>query len=205
MKIKKWEVALIFGFIIAVVACLQGGLKANAISEKLIRLHVIANSDNQYDQELKLKVRDEIIPIISEITKKSENISEARESILSNFETIKAEAEEVIAKNGYDYSVNISLERAYYPSKDYDNFALPAGEYDGLKIIIGEGAGQNWWCVLFPPLCIPVAEETMIETATKNGLSKDDIAFITEDGYCYKIKFKTAEIYGKIKEWFKSF
>ena len=205
MKIKKWEFALIFGLVIAVTVCLHSGMKAKAISDKLVRLHIIANSDNEYDQELKLKVRDGIIPIVSEITKDSTDILQAREHILNNLESIKEKAEKIVKQNGYDYDVNISMERGYYPSKNYDNFALPAGEYDGLKIIIGNGEGKNWWCVLFPPLCIPVAEETMVETASQNGLSKDDIAFITEDGYCYKIEFKTAEIYGEIKQWFKSF
>lgn len=203
MRIRKWEIAVAIGFVLSIIMCISGGMAAQAVSDKLIRLHIIANSDSEEDQALKLEVRDRMIPAVREITEASDNIEDARQLINQNMDKLKQIAEDAVKEKGYSYAVEILLEKAYFPSKYYDGFSLPAGEYEGLKVIIGNGEGRNWWCVLFPPLCLPAAEGSAAETAAENGLSEEDIAFITEDGYCYKIKFKTAELYGEIKEWIK--
>lgn len=123
------------------------------ISSKLIRFHVIANSDNEKDQNLKLKVRDEVLEYIQPLLKDSRDIEESREILKRENEKILEIAREVIKENGYNYSVESTLDKEYFPVKTYGNITLPQGEYEAYRIIIGTGEGQNWWCVMFPPIC----------------------------------------------------
>lgn len=131
----------------------QANPSVEEISEKLIRFHVIANSDREEDQALKLKVRDEVLTYIQPMLKDSESIEMSREILDRENDRIIQIAKEVIAANGYDYSVESTLSREYFPIKTYGNITLPQGEYEAYRIIIGTGEGQNWWCVMFPPIC----------------------------------------------------
>ncbi|QAA31415.1 stage II sporulation protein R [Clostridium manihotivorum] len=131
----------------------DGSLVSNDIKDKLIRFHVIANSDDKKDQELKLKVRDEILNYISPKLKDSKSIDESRKILKENDEKIKQIAAKVIKDNGYRYSVTSTLDHENFPVKTYGNITLPQGDYEAYRVIIGEGKGQNWWCVMFPPLC----------------------------------------------------
>ncbi|WP_160678342.1 stage II sporulation protein R [Clostridium sp. C8-1-8] len=131
----------------------DGSLVSNDIKDKLIRFHVIANSDDKKDQELKLKVRDEILNYISPKLKDSKSIDESRKILKENDEKIKQIAAKVIKDNGYSYSVSSTLDHENFPVKTYGNITLPQGNYEAYRVIIGEGKGQNWWCVMFPPLC----------------------------------------------------
>lgn len=123
------------------------------ISRKLIRFHVIANSDSEQDQDLKLKVRDKVLEYVQPLLKESKNIEESREILKRENEKILEIATEVIKGTGYDYSVESTLDKEYFPIKTYGNITLPQGEYEAYRIIIGSGEGQNWWCVMFPPIC----------------------------------------------------
>jgi len=123
------------------------------ISSKLIRFHVIANSDNEKDQDLKLKVRDKVLEYIQPLLKDSKDIEESREILKRENGKILEIAREVIKENGYNYSVESTLSKEYFPVKTYGNITLPQGEYEAYRIIIGTGEGQNWWCVMFPPIC----------------------------------------------------
>jgi stage II sporulation protein R len=125
----------------------------NSIENKLIRFHVIANSDTAEDQALKLKVRDKVLEYIAPKLKKSKNIEESRSILMQNDEEIKEIAEQVIKSNGYSYNAVTMLTKEKFPVKTYGNITLPQGEYEAYRIIIGSGTGQNWWCVMFPPLC----------------------------------------------------
>lgn len=124
-----------------------------SIGNKLIRFHVIANSDTTADQALKLKVRDKVLEYISPKLKDSKSIEESRNIIKANDEKIKKIAKAVIKANGYDYSVDTTFSKEKFPVKTYGNITLPQGEYEAYRILIGNGEGQNWWCVMFPPLC----------------------------------------------------
>ncbi|SKA81408.1 stage II sporulation protein R [Clostridium sp. USBA 49] len=124
-----------------------------SIENKIIRFHVIANSDTSFDQALKLKVRDEVLKYINPKLKNSKSIEQSRNILKANDEKIKQIAESVIKSNGYNYSVNTTLSKENFPIKTYGNITLPQGEYEAYRIIIGNGKGQNWWCVMFPPLC----------------------------------------------------
>ncbi len=123
------------------------------ISSKLIRFHVIANSDGELDQELKLKVRDKVLEYIQPILKESTSLEESREILKDKNDEILAIADDVIADNGYSYKAESTLSKEYFPVKTYGNITLPQGEYEAYRIIIGSGEGQNWWCVMFPPIC----------------------------------------------------
>lgn len=123
------------------------------ISNKLIRFHVIANSDNENDQALKLQVRDRVLQYISPKLNNSKSIEESREILNIENENILNIATEVINENGYSYDVESTISKEYFPVKTYGNITLPQGKYEAYRIIIGSGEGQNWWCVMFPPLC----------------------------------------------------
>lgn len=122
-------------------------------NDNIIRFHVIANSDSKPDQELKLEVRDRILEEVGEEFDSSKNIDESRKIIEKNLNKIKNIAEDQIKKEGKDYKVEVSLGNDNFPTKTYGDLTLPAGEYEALKVVIGEGKGKNWWCVMFPPLC----------------------------------------------------
>ncbi|WP_291583518.1 stage II sporulation protein R [Clostridium sp. UBA6640] len=128
-------------------------VSTDEISDKLIRFHVIANSDNENDQALKLQVRDRVLQYISPKLNNSKSIEESREILNIENENILDIAKEVINENGYSYDVESTLSNEYFPVKTYGNITLPQGKYEAYRIIIGSGEGQNWWCVMFPPLC----------------------------------------------------
>ncbi len=154
-------------FIVILLVKVQGVEAANFVSEnkisdnvsiedisgKLIRFHVIANSDSEKDQNLKLKVRDKVLEYVQPLLKDSKNIEESREILNRENEKVLEIAREVIKENGYDYSVESTLDKENFPVKTYGNITLPQGEYEAYRIIIGTGEGQNWWCVMFPPIC----------------------------------------------------
>jgi len=123
-----------------------------SISSKVLRLHILANSNSSFDQELKLKVRDNVINYVTPLLKDSSSLSETKKIILKNMDNINAIAQETASKYS-NYKTYISLASSNFPTKHYENFSFPAGNYEALKITIGEGKGNNWWCVMFPPLC----------------------------------------------------
>ncbi|WP_346936272.1 stage II sporulation protein R [Clostridium sp.] len=132
---------------------MEDNVSTEDISGKLIRFHVIANSDSEKDQSLKLKVRDKVLEYVQPLLKDSKNIEESREILNKENEKILEIARVVIKENGYDYSVESTLGKENFPVKTYGNITLPQGEYEAYRIIIGTGEGQNWWCVMFPPIC----------------------------------------------------
>lgn len=155
------------------------------ISNNLLRLHVLANSDSTYDQEIKLIVRDAVLEFCEPILQKANNRQEVYEIVNKNMQNIANVAQKTLWDLGEDKSVCVSLKNEYYPTRNYTDFSLPAGEYLGLRVIIGEGQGQNWWCVVFPPLCNELAVSDSSEYLPKK----------------YTIKFKTAEIIGEIRNF----
>lgn len=158
---------------------------ARGIAEKITRMQVVAHSDSVEDQELKLAVRDTAAAIVQEITEGETDPYRARNLIAEALPQIETAASQTVYAAGRVYPVHAALETVVYPFRDYGTFALPAGEYTALRVIIGEGAGQNWWCVAFPGLCEPYA--CIDETC----LSARETAFITGDAP--KMRFYLAE------------
>lgn len=136
-------------------------LNYDDVKDSLIRFHVIANSDNEDDQNLKIKVKNEVIDYLYPYLNKSVSVDESRKIIQDNMENVKKIAEDIIRNNNYDYSVKVELDRENFPDKSYGNIILPQGNYEAFRIIIGSGEGKNWWCVMFPPLCF--VDETKAE------------------------------------------
>ena len=193
LRLRIWEiVAFVF-----VVVLLASGVDAvrtqEALSEKVVRLHVLANSDTEADQALKLEVRDAILsyaePLLDRVSDQKEAEAVLRGQLLELEET----AIEVIHSAGYSYPVTVELEKTDFPTREYPSFSLPAGEYLALRVLIGEAAGQNWWCVVFPPLCSAVAAD-FSDTIENTCFSEEEIAFITEEKIEYQIKFKIMEL-----------
>lgn len=176
---------------------------ANSISEDLsdnfFRLHILANSDSKEDQDLKLKVRDNIIQYMNSLSyeglSKQDAIYLTQEHI-SEFENI---AKKTIENEGYNYNVSLKIDNFYFPTKLYGNISLPAGFYDALKIEIGNAEGKNWWCSLFPPLCFVDISSGVIdeesEELLKDNLSEEEFAIITSDSETIKFKFKIVELF----------
>ena len=157
------------------------------ISEKLIRFHVLANSDSDVDQDLKLRVKDEVLKYISPILNESQSLEESREILKREDKNIIKIAEDYIKSQGFDYTVETTLTRENFPVKEYGNIVLPQGEYEAYRILIGEGKGQNWWCVMFPPLCFidetknsvdsKELKESIEDITSKEDKAKKDVVF----------------------------
>ena len=180
------------------------------IVNEIIRFHVIANSDSEEDQNLKLKVRDRAIEYVSDKLKDCKDLSEAREFIVNNKSTIESIAKDTIIENGHSYEVTSMLSRENFPDKVYGDLVFPQGEYEAYRILIGEAKGQNWWCVMFPPLCFvdgtkDAVDSKEIEKKISEGKDKDenDIKSTTKNkNKKAKIKFKSKifEVLFKDKE-----
>ena len=173
--------------------------------DKLIRFHVIANSDSDKDQKLKLKVRDEVISYLQPKLENSNSIEESEKIIKNEYKTLENISKKVISKNGYNYIVKVGLEYSNFPAKQYSSVVLPDGKYKALRIIIGEGKGKNWWCVMFPPLCFIDDQNGIIDEKTDKKLKE----VLTEEEYDLimaknKNEVKNLEFKFKITEVFQN-
>lgn len=164
------------------------------IYDKTVRLHVIANSDSEEDQALKLKVRDSVLAFVGPLLANVNDRDEAEALLRQNLEGLQQAAQDRIQQEGYDYDVTLAFDQEYYPRKTYEALTLPAGHYLSMQVKIGENEGRNWWCVLFPMLCTTSAEPE--NELTQAGFTVNQIRLITDtDSTRYKIKFKFLEIF----------
>ena len=176
---------------------------SSSLSENVFRLHVIANSDSKEDQDLKYKVRENLIKYMNSISKdvstKEDAIKLANENI-DNFYNI---AKNTILENGFNYDVNIEIGNFDFPTKTYGDISLPAGFYDALRVKIGEAKGKNWWCVMFPSLCFVDISNGIVPEESKESLQAnlnyEDYNLISSDDAEYKLKFKLVELFENAK------
>ena len=161
------------------------------IYEDTIRLHILAESDSREDQELKIKVRDALLEEYGELLGGEKDFNGARERVFELLGEMKTTAAEVIKKSGYDYPVNATLTVEWYDTREYEGFTLPAGYYTSLRVIIGSGSGQNWWCVMYPPLCLEMACEDAPADDALIDYTKEEIRLIQSGKY--NVKFKILE------------
>ena len=200
-KIKKstkqaLTLLLTLTLLIGLLAILPIHSESN-IYDSVLRLHVIANSDSDEDQTLKLLVRDAILLKAQELLGDISNRESAEKIISQNLEHLRLCAEQVIIDNGYSYPVSISLGKEDYPTKSYESCAFPSGEYTSLQIFIGDASGKNWWCVLFPPLCLSAATDK--DAFTSVGITDSQYQIITDTkNPKYKIRFKILESFSEI-------
>ena len=163
------------------------------LSEAVFRLHVLANSDSDEDQELKLKVRDKLLAYMNSICADCSTKEEAISIAQNHKEEFKKIAEETIKENGYNYSVQININNFYFPTKNYGDISLPAGFYDALRVEIGSGKGKNWWCVMFPSLCFIDVSSGVVDDEAKENLEEhlsDESFNIISDSENTELKFK---------------
>lgn len=164
----------------------------DGFKREVIRFHIRANSDKKEDQELKLKIRDKILQTMGDKFEGTQSLEESREVILDNIEELKSIAERVIEDEGMNYNVNISLGQDSFPIRRYGQLVFPQGQYETLMMEIGEGKGQNWWCVMFPPLCfVDVTYSLAIEVDGQLG------DYLLDETQPLKLKSKLAELYRK--------
>ena len=163
-----------------------------AIYEDTIRLHILAASDKEEDQRLKLEIRDELLKKYGYELKSSQNIDAAKEKIESLLPEIESFVNEEIRERGFSYKASATLSIEWYDTREYENFTLPKGEYASLRIIIDEGAGKNWWCVMFPPLCLDIATENAPSDDGIIDYTKEEISLIKNEKY--NVKFKILEL-----------
>lgn len=168
------------------------------LSDKVVRLHVLANSDDEEDQALKLKVRDRVLAYTEPILENAADRREAEAVLRGQLLELERAAREEIRAQGYDYDVVVRLEDTMFPTREYEGFTLPAGKYLALRVLIGQGAGQNWWCVVFPPLCAASTGEAP-ETALAAGLTPSQVGLITEENNGYVLKSKVVEFWGELQ------
>lgn len=193
--------ALICGFIISVLLSFVNFTgKCDKISEKVFRLHIIANSDSRDDQELKLKVRDRILNDFGKELMYIEDLETSKKIVEYNLEKIKAIAKDEIEKNGYDYDVSAYIVDMYFDTRKYGKVSLPAGYYGALRITIGKAKGKNWWCVMFPPMCVPAAKG---EYELENVLVNEEKNILFNETQ-YEAKFKMLELFVLAEDFFQN-
>lgn len=198
-RLKRWELALMAGVLCALVVGSWLGREQEALADRVIRLHVIANSDSPDDQALKLAVRDRVLEQAESLYPKGADQEEARRALEGHLKALAAAGQAVVEEWGRDEVVSAELTRCWFPTKEYDNFALPAGEYEALRVVIGEGAGQNWWCVAFPPLCLGAASQTVEEAVQAGTFTREQARLMTEDAPEYVLRFKGMELLGELQ------
>lgn len=201
-KLKLIEIALLIGLAVFLASGARALRTQDALAEKVVRLHVLANSDSEEDQALKLRVRDVVLERATELLEQSADRREAEGLLRGSLLEFERIAAEEIQASGYDYPVTAELTDTKFPTREYDGFTLPAGKYLALRIVIGEGGGQNWWCVVFPPLCT-AASADVPASALAAGLSEDQVGLITGEDQGYVLKFKTVEWWESIREKFE--
>ena len=186
-----WRRVVALFFACLVCTALWAEAAQSQLADKVIRLHVLANSDSQADQALKRYVRDQVLAQTTPLLEGVTSAPEAEAILQANLGLLTQTAQVAIAAQGYDYSVSV-------PTRQYQDVALPAGNYQALRVLIGEAEGHNWWCVIFPSLCLPAVSEDSLAAA---GLSQQDYALIQEETPAYTFQFHVVEWWEGFKHW----
>ena len=179
-------------------SCTYFAAAAQSVREDVVRLHILANSDSEKDQNIKLKVRDALLEKNTLILSDGVNQDNAVEYYELSKDELLETASDVLRENGFDYDVKVFLEKEYFETREYGELIFPAGEYTALKVVLGEGKGRNWWCVMFPPLCVPAADDIEVKNNTEDYLTESGNE-IVNGGKKYIMKFKLLEMYEELK------
>lgn len=192
-------------FIISVILSVYALSIQKNLSDELLRMHIIANSNSKFDQNLKIQVRDKICETVGKEFINIKDKKEYRKTLIEKCEEIQAVADEILDKNNAGYKSNVTFGKLYIPRKTYNEIVLPEGSYDGLVIRLGNASGKNWWCVVYPPLCFTENSSGKLSTEAmeylKNNLSAESYSLITKEGIDIKYKFKLIEIFQKLKNF----
>lgn len=198
---KKWlNFSLIFGIIAAIlISNINFSNSCKEMYENIIRIRIIANSNSEADQTLKLNIRDAVLESSKEIFSGIKDYNEAEKIASENINLFKETAQSVVNEKGLNYKVDLKIKDEFFDTREYDNFTLPAGTYKSLVFTVGEGRGQNWWCVMFPEVCVGGCSGKLSDSLS------DDSANIAYNSDKYIVKFKTVEIFENIKTKIKNF
>ena len=200
-KLRLWEAALFLAFGLTLTVGVWASASESALADQVLRLHVVANSDSDSDQARKLLVRDAVLAEASQLLEGVSDRKGAEAALSPHLEELAQAGTEALAKTGRADPVTVALADQWFPTKEYDGFSLPAGQYRALKVTIGEGKGRNWWCVVFPPLCLGSVSETTQETALEAGLTENQVSLMTGEDEGYVVKFKAVELLEQFKGW----
>ena len=193
----KIRISIAIGIVTAVIFSICSFAKTSEeIRSDVLRLHVIANSDSSVDQNLKLRLRDYILEEGEDIFDGSVNVENAVKKIEPKLAELENSAETFVKNAGFDYDVKITLSNEYFTTRAYESVTLPAGKYLALRVVIGSGEGHNWWCVMFPPMCVPAADK---KDEIENVFTDKEIKLV-ESKPKYEPRFKVVEIYEQIRE-----
>ena len=192
-KLRLWEAALFLALGLTLTVGVWASASESALADRVLRLHVIANSDSDADQARKLLVRDAVLAKASQLLDGVDGRQAAEAALAPYLDDLARTGEEALSRTGCADPVRVTLADQWFPTKEYDGFSLPAGPYRALKVTIGEGRGQNWWCVVFPPLCLASVSEESVESAAEGVLSEDQISLITGQDGGYVLKFRLIE------------
>lgn len=194
MKLTKTRWAVILTVILLLISAFAADISVFArdcerLRDDVLRLHVIANSDSEADQAVKLEVRDFLLRETKSRVGDAADKKEAEAYFRENAAELTEKVNAFLAEKGFDYGAEISLSRSYFETREYDGSTLPSGDYDAIKAVLGKGEGKNWWCVLFPPLCVSAAKGNELPARDQKLMQSGD-----ETGYRIKLK---------IVEWFR--
>lgn len=183
---------------VLLLALALGGRDQSQLAEQVVRLHVLANSDDPADQALKLQVRDAVLEAAEPLLSGVHSQQEAETALSGQLEALAQAGQAVVEEEGYDYPVGVALTTSYFPTREYEDFSLPAGYYRALRVEIGAAQGHNWWCVVYPPLCTVGVTET---EAASGQLNPEEMALITQQDTEYVLRFQCAEWWGELTQW----
>lgn len=202
-KLRLWEAALLLAFGLTLTAGVWASASEGALADQVLRLHVVANSDSEEDQALKLIVRDAVLELASRLLDGVSDRARAEEILSAHLDELARAGAEALAAQGCADRVTAEIADQWFPTREYATFSLPAGQYRALRITIGAGAGRNWWCVVFPPLCLGSVTEESVETAAGGVLSEDQVALITGQDGGYVLKFRLIEWWQELLQEFR--
>ena len=191
MKKRIISLVLLGISVLTVTACAVLQAQSQRMAEKIIRLHVVANSDSNVDQAVKLCVRD---AVLREAQRALSSAADAKQAILTDLPALEAAANAELQRQGSGDTARVSFRRELFPTRDYDTFSLPSGVYQSLRVTIGKGEGHNWWCVIFPSLCVPA-------TAAAGGFTDAEISLMTRANGAYVVKFRSLELLQALKKY----
>ena len=167
--------------------------KDAAIYDDTLRLHILANSDSEVDQAIKYEIRDRILEKYGKTLKESESFEDAEARIEGIIPEIESDVDTWLKEAGYSYTSKVTLSVEWYDTREYEDFSLPKGYYTSLRVMLGDADGQNWWCVMYPPLCLDVATEDAPKDDAVSGYTREEYLLVSDEGY--NIKFKILEVF----------
>ena len=197
MRKRTLALVLLIVSALTVSVCAALQVQQQRMSEKIIRLHVVANSDSGADQAIKLHVRDAVLAAARQAL---QGAGDPQQAIAQALPQLEAAANAALAAQGSRDTASVSFRRELFPTREYDTFSLPSGVYRSLRVTIGAGGGHNWWCVIFPSLCVPATADGFVQAAEAGGFTRAEIGLMTQADEGYVLKFRSLELLQALKK-----